>query len=113
MFKQATAAGLVHSQPQYHASAIPCLSASSLHSLLCSSHLDVEDDDPNLGANFSIEKLRESQEGLHTIPSTVHGAPVSAQVLSFPSADAMSIYLFFIRRQAKWEVARSDLVISM
>lgn len=46
----------------------------------CSSHLDVEDDDPNVGANFSIEKLRESQEGLHTIPSTVHGAPVSAQV---------------------------------
>ena len=48
----------------------------------CSSHLDVEEDDPNLGAEFSIEKLRQSQEGLHDIPSTVHGAPVSAAVRS-------------------------------
>lgn len=45
-----------------------------------SSHLDIEDDDPNVGAKFSIEQLRKSQEGLHTIPSTVHGAPISAQV---------------------------------
>ena len=57
-----------------------CLSIFTRPTPLRSSHLDVEDDDPTMGAKFSIEKLRQSQEGLRTIPSTVHGAPVSAAV---------------------------------
>ena len=48
--------------------------------ILCSSHMDVSDDDPNVGAKFSVETLRHGHEGLDSIPSTVHGAPVSAQV---------------------------------
>ena len=51
-----------------------------MRTLACSSHLEVEDDDPSVGEKFSVETLRQGDEGLRSIPSTVHGAPVSAEV---------------------------------
>ena len=46
----------------------------------CSSHMELEDDDPSFGRNFSIETLTRGPNALNSIPSTAHGAPVSAQV---------------------------------
>jgi len=47
----------------------------------CSTHLDEKDDDPSVGARFSVETLWNGQEkGLHSIPSNVHGAPITAEV---------------------------------
>ena len=43
--------------------------------------MDEKDDDPSVGARFSVETLRNGPEkGLHSIPSTVHGAPTTAEV---------------------------------
>ncbi|KAK9816592.1 hypothetical protein WJX72_002361 [[Myrmecia] bisecta] len=47
------------------------------------SHLDVSDEDPAIGEKFSIEQLRHGdrngRNGLDEVPSTVHGAPETAE----------------------------------
>ena len=43
------------------------------------SHLEVSDDDPSVGQKFSTETLRKGTNGLRGIPSTVHGAPETAE----------------------------------
>lgn len=43
------------------------------------SHLDVDDDDPTVGQKFSTETLRRGDAGRGSLPSTVHGAPETAE----------------------------------
>lgn len=43
------------------------------------SHLDVDDDDPTVGQKFSTETLRRGDAGKGSLPSTVHGAPETAE----------------------------------
>ena len=43
------------------------------------SHLDVDDDDPTVGQKFSTETLRRGDAGRGPIPSSLHGAPETAE----------------------------------
>ncbi len=63
--------------------------AKSLHipswpvdlSPMCRSHLAVSDEDPDLGSIFSTERLTAGDQGLRSLPASVHGAPETLQVL--------------------------------
>jgi hypothetical protein len=46
----------------------------------CRAHLDISEDDPHVGETFSVETLRQGDNGMRTIPSSVHGAPTSTEV---------------------------------
>ena len=43
------------------------------------SHLDVDDNDPTVGQKFSTETLRRGDAGRGPIPSSLHGAPETAE----------------------------------
>lgn len=43
-------------------------------------HLDISEDDPHVGETFSVETLRQGDNGMRAIPSSAHGAPTSAEV---------------------------------
>ncbi len=45
----------------------------------CRSHLDVDDNDPTVGQKFSTETLRRGDAGRGPIPSSLHGAPETAE----------------------------------